>query len=116
MLSESISLERSKCRLSEILPVAVRLQPASSSLKRTFNRSAEFFTGLNHFSPQNPNFDLPKSKFVLKGCLHVYIHQKALKVTKKLEIKTSFQHNSTIQQSFTITFNNNPIHIPNPQL
>jgi len=90
-------LERSKYRLSEVLPVAVRLQLASISLKRTFNSSAEFFTGLNHFSPQNPNFDLPTSKFVPKGCLQVYIHQKALKVTQNLKLK----HHFNIIQQFT---------------
>jgi len=62
-----------------------------------------------------PNFDLPIVQTRPKSCSQVLIHKKALKVTQ-LEIKTSFQHNSTIQQSFTKNFNNNLIHITNPQL
>ena len=36
-------------------------------------------SGKTLFSLQNPNFDSPLSKFVLKVCLNVYEHKKALK-------------------------------------
>ena len=47
-----------------------------------------FFTGLNHFSLQNPNFDLPTPKFVSKGCLQVHILKRAFKNTSNMKSNT----------------------------
>jgi len=70
------------------------------------------FHGFNHFSPQNPNFDLPTSKFVPKGCLQVLIHKKALKVTQNLKSKHHFNIIQQFKQSFTLTFNNTQFTLP----
>jgi len=77
--------KRPPIRLSEQAPEAgsdctlgARLSVQSSALHN-------FFTGLNHFSPKNPNFDLPTSKFVPKDCLQVHVLKRAFKNTSKMK-------------------------------
>jgi len=90
MLSKSISLERRIFRLSELLPVAVRLQLASGSLKRTVISFAQFFAGLNHFSPQNPIFDPPNIPIRFQKLFTGPYTQKGFQKHIKHEIKYRF--------------------------
>jgi len=69
----------------KIAITSTRLELAPSSLKRTVICSTQFLTSLHHFSAQNPNFDLPTSKFVAKDCLYVYAFKKAIQIITNLK-------------------------------
>ena len=50
---------------------------------------------MNHFSPQNPNFDPPTSQFVSKGCLQIHVLKRAFKNTSNMKSNIIF---NTIHQ------------------
>ena len=101
MVSESISLERRIFRLSELLPVAIRLKLASGSLKRTASHQfCIIFHGFEPFLPQNPNFDPPTSNSFAK-VVYRFMYSKELSKTHQTWNQISVQHNSPIQPIFT---------------
>ena len=136
MLNRVCSLKRRVARLSDQLPVSSgppRLQLAWSSLKRPTSRnywacslaahSSERSStqsksyGFHPFFTQNPKFwssNHPNSSQKMFTGLYTL---KDIQRYTKLEIKTSFHHNSTIQPNFTkLSTTTTTIHITNPQL
>jgi len=64
---------------------------------------------LHHFSPKNPNFDPPTSRFVPKCCLYVYVHKRHSKlyrtwnqniISTQFTIWTIFHKNPQEQRKF----------------
>ena len=116
MVSESISLERRIFRLSELLPVAIRLKLASGSLKRTASHQfCIIFHGFEPFLPQNPNFDPPTSNSFAK-VVYRFMYSKELSKTHQTWNQISFSTQFTNSTHFYKTLNNHSIHTTNLKL